>query len=75
MGRSLQRNAASPDFFKFPRAVVVAEATPVSIPGKPLIVLKDRLFLGYQPQAEAIEVISYNEMAGRFEFQVVENYS
>ena len=75
LGRSLQRNAASPDFFKFPRAVVVAEANPVSIPGKPLIVLKDRLFLGYQPQAEAIEVISYNEMAGRFEFQVVENYS
>ena len=40
-----------------------------------MLVLKDRLFLGYQPQAEAIEVISYNEMAGRFEFQVVENYS
>jgi hypothetical protein len=75
LGRSLQRNAASPHFFKFPRAIVVAEANPISIPGKPLIVLKDRLFLGYQPQAEAIEIISYNEKAGRFEFQVVENYS
>ena len=66
LGRSLQRNAASPYFFKYPRAVVVAEANPVSIPGKPLVILKDRFFLGYQPQAEAIEVISYNEKAGRF---------
>jgi hypothetical protein len=32
------------------------------------------LFLGYQREANAIEVISYNELAGRFEFQVVDNY-
>ena len=74
LGRSLQRNAASPHFFKSPRAVVAAEANPLPVPGEPLIVLKDRLYLGYQPSASAIEVISYNESAGRFEFQVVEDY-
>ena len=74
LGRSLQRNAASPHFFKSPRAVVAAEANPLLVPGEPLIVLKDRLYLGYQPGASAIEVISYNESAGRFEFQVVEDY-
>ena len=74
LGRSLHRNAASPHFFKSPRAVVAAEADPLSVPGKPLVVLKDRLYLGYQPSIAAIEVISYNESAGRFEFQVVEDY-
>ena len=74
LGRSLHRNAASPHFFKSPRAVVAAEADPLSVPGKPLVVLKDRLYLGYQPSVAAIEVISYNESAGRFEFQVVEDY-
>ena len=74
LGRSLQRNAASPHFFKSPRAVVAAEANPELVPGKPLIVLKDRFYLGYQPSAAAIEVISYNEAAGRFEFQIVEDY-
>ncbi len=74
LGRSLQRNAASPHFFKSPRAVVAAEANPISVPGIPLIVLKDRFYLGYQPSASAIEVISYNESMGRFEFQIVEDY-
>ena len=74
LGRSLQRNAASPHFFKSPRAVVAAEANPAPVPGEPLVVLKDRLYLGYQPSAAAIEVISYNEAAGRFEFQIVEDY-
>lgn len=38
------------------------------------MLLKDRLFLGYQEKANTIEVISYNEAAGRFEFQVVKDY-
>src|SRR5690606_25201029 len=38
------------------------------------LMLKDRLFLGFQDEAGVIEVISYNEQAGRFEFQVVEGY-
>lgn len=71
LGRSLQRMAASPDFFTSPRIVVTTnqDAAPQS-----RMLLKDRLYLGYQPKADAIEVISYNEAAGRFEFQVVKDY-
>lgn len=68
LGRSLQRVAASPDFFAHPRVVaaVVDDGN-----GR---LLRDRLYLGYQDQAGVIEVISYNETLGRFEFQVVRNY-
>ena len=74
-GRSLQRAAAAPDFFKFPRLVAAAVGEPAGASGKHArLFLRDRLFLGYQPKADAIEVISYNETAGRFEFQVVQDY-
>jgi hypothetical protein len=59
LGRSLQRSAAAPNFFRYPRAVAA---------------FGDRLFLGYQEKAGIIEVLSYNEEAGRFEFQLIENY-
>src|SRR5690606_18672159 len=36
--------------------------------------LQNRLFLGFHEVAESIEVISYNEAMGRFEFQVIEDY-
>ena len=72
LGRSLQRDAAAPDFFRFPRIVVAVDGEPHDVPRARL--LKDRLFLGYQEKSGIIEVISYNEMAGRFEFQVVEDY-
>ena len=69
-GRSLQREAASPDYFKFPRVVVALDQdSRLPIP------TKNRLFLGFQEIAETIEIISYNESAGRFEFQVVDNYN
>jgi len=70
LGRSLQRDAGAPDFFRFPRVVAAADGT--SKPGIPP--LKDRLFLGYHEKGTVIEVISYNEAAGRFEFQVVRDY-
>jgi hypothetical protein len=71
LGRSLQRNAAAPHFFKAPRAVLAV----VGDPGRPgALFLKDRLYLGYQETAGIVEVISYNETAGRFEFQVVRDY-
>ncbi|HVR09378.1 MAG TPA: hypothetical protein VMW75_15120 [Thermoanaerobaculia bacterium] len=73
--RSLQRNAASPDFFTYPRAVLAVDGEPDPARGTvagPL--LKDRLFLGYQEKAGVLEVISYNDEAGRFEFQVVRDY-
>lgn len=68
LGRSLQRAAASPDFYRHPRVVtgVVADGTGA--------MLRDRLYLGFQDRAGVIEVISYNEAAGRFEFQIVRNY-
>jgi hypothetical protein len=71
LGRSLQRHAADPDYFSSPR-VVVAVTEDAGAPERSL--LKDRLYLGYHERAEVIEVISYNEAAGRFEFQVVEDY-
>jgi hypothetical protein len=73
LNRSLQRNVARPDFFAYPRAVVAVDTDPQS-PGRPGLILKDRLFIGYQEKADVLEVISYNEAAGRFEFQVVEDY-
>ena len=69
LGRSLQRAAASPDFFVSPRTVVAITGEGVGpVSGR------DRIYLGYQPRANAIEVISYNETAARFEFQLVKNY-
>jgi len=69
LGRSLQRTAASPDFFASPRVVVA-----ITGEGAGPSSGKDRIYLGYQPRANVIEVISYNETAGRFEFQLVKNY-
>jgi hypothetical protein len=71
LGRSLQRLSASPAFFEFPRVVAAIDVeTPA--PGAPL--LKDRIYLGYQETSDLVEVISYNEAAGRFEFQIVRDY-
>ncbi|HEY5810990.1 MAG TPA: hypothetical protein VIT67_23665, partial [Povalibacter sp.] len=68
LGRSLQRSTPAPDFFAHPRIVagVVADGS-----GE---MLRDRLYLGFQDRAGVIEVISYNDALGRFEFQVVSNY-
>ncbi|HEX5796261.1 MAG TPA: hypothetical protein VFY19_10490, partial [Geminicoccaceae bacterium] len=74
LGRSLQRNAANPDFFAFPRAVVAVDGAPPRPAGRSGMLLQDRLYIGYQERAATLEVISYNEAAGRFEFQVVRDY-
>jgi hypothetical protein len=74
LGRSLQRNAADPDYFESPRVVVAVDGDPAETSATYPGPLKDRLFLGYQERAATIEVISYNDAAGRFEFQVVQNY-
>ena len=72
LGRSLQRSAAAPAFFKYPR-IVAAFTSDTAVAGN-VPLLKDRLYLGFQEKANLIEVISFNEMAGRFEFQLVKNY-
>lgn len=71
--RALPRHAAAPDYLEHPRLVLAVVGDTAAGDGATL--LKDRLFIGYQDQAESLEVISYNEMAGRFEFQVVEDYA
>jgi len=71
LGRSLQRTVASPEFFKYPRVIAAVDVE--SRRGASAL-LKDRVYLGYQERAELIEVISYNDAAGRFEFQLVKNY-
>ncbi len=70
LGRSLQRAAGAPDFFRFPRAVATVDGA--TRPGIPP--LRDRLFVGYHEKGGLLEVISYNASAGRFEFQVVRDY-
>ena len=75
IGRSLQREAAGPDYFSSPRRLLAVIAEPRTAAPETRPLLKDRLYLGYQPKAEAIEVISFNEDADRFEFQIVENYA
>jgi len=74
IGRSLQRNTAAPDFFKYPRAVIALQGEPVSTLEDNAAVLEYRLFIAHQPKSASLEVISYNDSAGRFEFQLVENY-
>jgi hypothetical protein len=74
LGRSLQRTAAAPDFFQYPRVVLAVDGEPAPRPGFTGMFLKDRLYIGYLEKASVLEVISYNEAAGRFEFQIVHNY-
>ena len=72
LGRSLQRFAASPDYFASPRIVVAITGDRSHGPNTPRFA--DRLYLGYQPAAEIIEAISYNEIDGRFDFAEVIGY-
>jgi hypothetical protein len=74
LGRSLQRYVAKPEYFKYPRVIVAVDGEPATGPNQAGILLRDRLYLGYQEKANAIEVISYNPNAGQFEFQVVSEY-
>ena len=74
LGRSLQRNASAQRPFDHPRVVAAVTGEPRRADAHAQPLLKDRLFLGFQDEAGVIEVISYNEAAGRFEFQVVKDY-
>jgi hypothetical protein len=74
MGRSLQRMAAAPDFFRYPRIVFAVIGEPATNARDAGALLKDRLYIGYVEKTGVLEVISYNEAAGRFEFQLVKDY-
>ena len=74
LGRSLQRSAAVDEYFRYPRVVAAVVGEPAAAKASAGMLLKDRLYLGYNEKAGVLEVISYNEAAGRFEFQVVKDY-
>lgn len=71
-GRSLLKGQAD---YAHPRILMAADfqasGSPVSLGLAP----RGQLFLGFTEQANEIEVISYNEAAGRFEFQLVQDYT
>ena len=75
LGRCINRYAAGPEYFKFPRIVVAVDSEHNGVGEWNRPFMKDRMFLGYQEKANAIEVISYNEQRGQFDFQVVSNYA
>jgi len=74
LGRSLARNIARPDFFLYPRVVSMVDTDPMVRNNDAGMMLKDRLYIGYGEAAQILEIISYNEAAGRFEFQIVTDY-
>ncbi len=74
LGRSLQRDTPAPDHFKFPRSVLAVNGEMRTSDNEAGLVMQYRLFMAHQPITETLEVISYNDKAGRFEFQIVENY-
>jgi len=69
-GRSLHRHAATPNYFASPRMVLGVVGD-----GRNEQSFADRLYMGYQPAANSIEIISFNEARGRFEFQEVTGFS
>jgi hypothetical protein len=74
LGRSLHRHAAAPHYFRYPRAIAAVDTESDPPAGASGLMLKDRLYLGYQPVTDSIELIAYNEAAARFEYQVVTDY-
>lgn len=70
-GRSLLKGQADD---KHPRIVVAADFEQGNAPAGLGLKTNGLLFLGFVENAHEIEVLSYNEAAGRFEFQLVQNY-
>ncbi len=71
-GRSLLKAQAD---FAHPRVLVAGDVQPPNTDASLSPVLRGQLFLGFVENANEIEVISYNEGAGRVEFQLVQDYS
>lgn len=70
-GRSLLKGQAD---YAHPRVLVAADFQAPGSPASLGLAPRGQLFLGYTEQANEIEVISYNELAGRYEFQLVQDY-
>ncbi len=74
VNRSLARRAGDGAYFTYPRAVIAVDTEADPALGPSVMHLKDRLYIGYHEKTDVLEVISYNEAAGRFEFQIVRDY-
>jgi hypothetical protein len=74
VGRCINRFDASPNYFQSPRIVVAVDTEPLISAESNGLFMKDRLFMAYQPASKRLDIISYNDTDGRFEFQVVKNY-
>lgn len=72
LGRSLLKAQAD---FQHPRVLVATDFEGVNTDGALGPAPRGQLFLGFVENASEIEVISYNEAAGRYEFQLVQDYS
>jgi len=70
-GRSLLKAHAD---FRHPRVLVAADFQAPGAPASLGLAPRGQLFLGFVEDAGEIEVLSYNEAAGRFEFQLVQDY-
>lgn len=70
-GRSLLK--AQADFAR-PRVLVAADFVAPNPAAGLGLAARGALFLGFVEDAAEIEVISYNEAAGRYEFQLVQDY-
>ncbi len=70
-GRSLLKGQADN---AHPRIVVAADFDGNNPAVGLGLAARGQLFLGFVENAHEIEVLSYNEAAGRFEFQLVQNY-
>jgi mono/diheme cytochrome c family protein len=69
-GRSLQKKATN---LEFPRIVTGED---ISFGGEECDVLRtNSIFVAYAEKAESLEVISFNDRAGRAEFQIVKDYA
>ncbi|MDO9452214.1 MAG: hypothetical protein Q7J29_05080 [Stagnimonas sp.] len=71
-GRSLLKGQAD---YAHPRILMAADFQAPGSPASLGLAPRGQLFLGFTAQANEIEVISYNEAAGRFEFQLVQDYT
>ncbi len=67
-GRSLQKNVAAPNHFRFPRVLT-------GFISKPKSIAHGKIYLGFNEKADAAEIISANLELGRFEFQIITNVS
>ena len=70
-GRSLLKAQAD---FEHPRLLAAADFEGNNTAAALGIAPRGQLFIGFVENAHEIEVISYNEAAGRFEFQLVQDY-